>query len=350
MKRLMFVLVALLLIPFGAYVRAESMSVEAVVVDSAIYTFAPNEGMAALDRLMSLQDPDIKRLVNRQREDRSLFIDVKTNADGLRYRRDHIKKNVLMSEERNVTGATTLEMYGADMSRVYGISTNVEKDIGTKYRYFKFYLVKFVIVRPQQDRTGSNDTTIVVIDSTRHYVVSPPLFGGMTVSLSTAPQAHGVLCVGARFNLRPNLVADAKIGHSILANTRDVNDGTSVDAYGMLYHASVTYILAQRQEHRIAIDVVDSTGGDTSLVTTINHDEVVTCWRVGIVFGVTQVENDTKSTFDYLIKRRVAEIGLAYEYRSIGVRGLVGYGWDEHYYQPEVDYKATGRLELVVTL
>jgi hypothetical protein len=195
-------------------------------------------------------------------------------------------------------------------------------------RYLKIYPSLITDLPPEQPREVVYDTVVVIVDSTKHYDTSPPLFGGVTVSVSSAPQSHAVFCAGVRLNIRPRLVADAKIGHSVFTNDRLVSDGTSVEAYGMLYSASIMYVLAQRQDER------DSLWNN----------------RIGAVFGVTQVENDTKSTFDYLIKRRVAEAGLAFEYKSVGVRGLIGYGWDEYYDRLDVDYKTTGRLELTVTL
>jgi len=323
--------------------------------DSVFIQFGRNEGKAAFDRIIREQGSDIQCMVNHQLQNPTTRISVNSNADGVRYANDHIKKNVVMTVERNVTGADLLEYFHADMSRVATVATNIESDTGSVYRYVILRLVTEPPPEPKAPVLApvAQAPPVVVIDSTKHYVWRPPLFGGVTVSLSTAPQAHGVLCVGAQINLRPKLIADAKIGHSIITNDRRLNDGSSVEAYGMLYHASLTYVLAQQLERRVAVtvgDAVDPLQHDTALVTNVDEDEVAIHWRVGALFGVTQVENDTKSTFDYLLKRRAAEIGLLLEHGSIAVRGFVGYGWDEYYDRLDVDYKATGRLELVVTL
>ncbi len=114
---------------------------QATTLDSVKVTFGRNEGMAALDRIIKENGADINRMVRHQIKDASLFISTESNADGVRYRTDHIKKNVVMGDERDVTGGTVLKHFGADMGRVFGVVTNMEADTGSANRYIIFRLV-----------------------------------------------------------------------------------------------------------------------------------------------------------------------------------------------------------------
>ncbi len=117
--------------------------------DSILITFGRNEGMAAFDRVLLEQGSQIQELVNRQLHDSTLYISVQSNADGVRYAHNHIKKNAAMTMERNVTGATILEYFHADMGRVTTVGMNVESDTGSTQRYVLLRLQRYPVPQVQ---------------------------------------------------------------------------------------------------------------------------------------------------------------------------------------------------------
>jgi len=341
-----------LLVFFAAFLALAATGRAEVKVIGNPVVFNFEEGKSALPKSaveIVKSDPNLRWMVDTVNADASLVIAIEAGSDGVLWiaRSLHQALNAAINNGRKDGGRCIVETAGLNDPFHALELTRQHEQKGREFRYVKIYVRKspwvsreeyeLLLQREKRIDTIPSVETISKADTSKRgqppckNSCSPkaPLFGGVTIGISSAPQSNVVLCAGVRLNIRPRLVGDVKIGHSILTNDQHVNDGTTVEAYGMLYSASVMYVVAQWQDEK---------------------DTLKTNSRFGLVCGVTQVENDTKSTFDYLIKRRVAEAGLAFEYKSVGARGLIGYGWDEYYDRLDVDYKVTGRLELVVTL
>lgn len=132
--------------------------------DTIKVTFNRDEGAAAQDRIIREQGSAIATMVSRQRTDSTWWITVLSNADGVRYARNHAKQNVVTTTERSVTGATLLEHFGADLTRVNVVPLMNEADTGAAHRYITFIL----------SRSHPWTTPPVVLDATPEELQQPP--------------------------------------------------------------------------------------------------------------------------------------------------------------------------------
>jgi hypothetical protein len=206
--------------------RADSPMIEFSAIDSVTVTFGRNEGMGALDRIMQGQDADIRRIVDRFNANQSLLISVKSNADGVRYRANHIKNNVVVSEERNVTGSTILELYGADMARVYSTATAVENDTGTVRRYVTIRLMAASVSGLEHGAVAdvSEPDTVYVCDTTPHHRIISNAWLGL--GLAYVGEEFVPFVFGQLGNDR--LRFEAEGGHSLFRHDRTFQEKLKV--------------------------------------------------------------------------------------------------------------------------
>jgi hypothetical protein len=174
---------------------------------------------------------------------------------------------------------------------------------------FEWNILKMMLAELQALEEAVKEDTTVTEDRGME-------FGGLTFGWSTVPDAFA-FTFGVRGHLNDRLTVDGQIGSSFFHNHQTVEDGKRLSAYGMYYHGSVTYWL-----------------------------KTFEIYRLGGVLSFSQLENDTKQGFDYLVKRRVIELGIAGERDWLAVRLLVGYGFDELWWTEAVDYGWFGRVQL----
>lgn len=205
-------------------------------------------------------------------------------------------------------------------------------------RFLKIYFSKKTFPESRTDTLVVYDSTTVVLASNDGGGIR---FGGVHVGISTMPQADGALLLGASAHLSDRWSITGYIGYSGITNTKSVENGSTTDAVGKLFSGSLTYWPGG--PHLDSTVVIDSLTSDTTY-------DVSTSYRFGIVCAVTQLQNDTKSSDQYLWRRRMVELGLEARTGIFALRGLVGYGWDNTWYRDTSEWGFTARAEIAAII
>lgn len=178
--------------------------------DSLKITFGRDEGRDAFERIIREQGSSIAALVERQLADSLSWITVISNSDGVRYQANHRKRNTLMTEERSVTGATLLDYYCADLTRINVVPLNHEADTGNADRYIIF------IFSRSHPRTSPRAGLIALngarlepprFDATCHPPAKPP----MDLSDTCCQGTQLWLGIGASYTPHERLVPHAQV-------------------------------------------------------------------------------------------------------------------------------------------
>lgn len=316
-KRSVCVLILLIvsIYSFGVAYAGENV----IVIDD----FPPGVGESAPREFFQPYLGQLQRYVYRVIRSDSLGVELSAGVDTLHYDARHDGSNGGLAVDRLMILKSILLEMGLPIEKIVKESFFITPDTGCQYR---FAMVEIV---PLPDRHGGRDTTIYKTTHVQHVenILISRYFGGMTLGVSTAPDANAIFTLGGRLRLTDRIVLEGQIGHSLLSNTQTVEHGKRLDAYGLHYGAYLTY----RFERCVS-----------------NYDTLdCTAMMLNVIIGISQTENNTKDQFDYLLKRRVFEGGITYRYNWLEFRGLVGYGFDEVWDRKTVDYGFSARFQVV---
>ena len=290
-----------------------------------ISNFEPGIGESMPHSFWSPYFPALRSLVRYVQAVPDQGVILTAGVDKTRYSKSHDGSNGGLANDRLITLKEILLDMGLAEDRIIKETCFIKSDTGGVYRFVAVEVSLLPIYE-------GSDTTIY---ETRYvqqenYIFFNRYFGGMTLGISTAPDANFVFTLGGRLRLTDRIVMEGQVGHSLVTNSQTVELGRQVDAYGMYYGLYFTY------------RVEDCSNLYDTLVCSTT--------MLNVIIGVSQTENDTKGQFDYLLKRRVFEGGLTYRYHWLEVRGLMGYGFDETWRSNDVKYGWSTRLQVVAIL
>jgi len=347
LTRIIMVILAI----FTIAISAQAQRIEVSGDTLAVY-FDKGRSTLSVDSLI-MQYPIVVEMVDIACIDLSKVIVIEASADAVRWIADalHDALNAAIAEGRGIKGRMLTEVAGFDDPLRVFVITREHQQRGEKCRCIKMYVrtapwasreefekLKDMLKEMKLEineinlllaslRAQEEDTTVDVQEFQ---------FGGVTVGLSTAPDAKVMFTFGVRVHLNERWTLDGQIGNSIFHNHQTVEDGKRVSAYDMFYHGSVTYTLKSfTSDYQFIPPETGEYGYGTDTTS-----------QFGLVISFSQLENDTQESFDYLVKRRVVEVGVAYERDWFAVRGLIGYGFDEFWWTDAVDYGWFPRVQL----
>lgn len=313
-------ILVLLLIPIFCFSGVWAAP-DKVVIDN----FEPGIGESMPQSFWSPYFPALRSLVRYVQTVPDQGVILTAGVDKTRYSKLHDGSNGGLANDRLIALKEILLNMGLTKGKIIEESCFIKSDTGGVYRFAAVEVALLPVY-------AGSDTTIYETKYMRQedHIFFDRYFGGMTLGISTAPDANFVFTLGGRLRLTNRIILEGQVGHSLVTNSQTVELGRQTNAFGLYYG---TYLIYRVEDCSNRYDTL-----------------VCNATMLNVIIGVSQTENDTKDQFDYLFKRRVFEGGLTYRYYWLEVRGLIGYGFDETWSSKDVEYGWSARLQAVAIL